>query len=527
MAEAGVLPETCQPTAPRGIAAGAVRPRPGVVAGLAVLVVIVVPALAFGGLVLRHFYVLGSFFFDSGLLAELIGRGDLQLHTPPAFGGVSFFATHVTPVFLLTSSIARALPLTVPQVFAVFLGVSHALPALAAFWVLVAGYRLKAPLALCGAALLGVLFSFNGLALAMARYPHFEILLVGSALLFFAALSFRRFGLAVAFFALCLATREDAGFHLFALLTVLAVLDRAIGVPWSKQRAALAFAATGFAYSVVVLLLQHAVFAPEHSSLARVYLGDPPFGGLSFETVAIRLVGWIGFRTYVVLPAAIAVVWAVRARNPYILAGYIAFIPWTLLHLLAAAELPGTLSSYYAFPYFIASFWPLLGVLAGRERLGLSGSAREAVAGFLIMIAGSFTALSSQHNPGHINLPESLAAMPSLSLETATDDGIAEIVRAVDPARLLVDGSILALAPEVFPAPSRLTETPVIRPDAVLYFAGGYEAALARRTAAGLGFDRTYRQPGTAIRIASARSLAGIAGLVAEVGASEAGGKAP
>ena len=118
---------------------------------------------------------------------------------------------------------------------------------------------------------------------------------------------------------------EDAGFHLFAILFVLIALNRWHGMPWSAQRAEVSFAAIALAFSLAEILLQMLV-AQGQSSLVRIYLGDPPFGSLSPQIIAERLLGYVSYRTYLVLPAVIAVFWAARTRNPYILVGYIAFV---------------------------------------------------------------------------------------------------------------------------------------------------------------------------------------------------------
>jgi hypothetical protein len=90
--------------------------------------------------------------------------------------------------------------------------------------------------------------------------------------------------------------------------------------------------------------------------------------------VATRILGWVMYRGYVIVPAVAALIWAILRRNPYVIAGYAAFLPWTLAHLVAARDLVGALPSYYAFPYMLASFWPLIGFMllrraGGRARL--------------------------------------------------------------------------------------------------------------------------------------------------------------
>src|SRR5947199_278203 len=123
------------------------------------------------------------------------------------------------------------------------------------FWVLYSGYRLRTPIGVTIAAVLALAFSFNGLALAIARYPHFELLIVGMALLFFVALSQGRLATAAICFTICLATREDAGFHLFAILSLLIGLNRWRGISWHEQRHEVAFSLLALAYSIGALAL--------------------------------------------------------------------------------------------------------------------------------------------------------------------------------------------------------------------------------------------------------------------------------
>ncbi len=474
---------------------------------LAALVVLGLPVAAFTGLVLHHFYVKGAVFWDSGLLASLLWRSDPSLTTPSLFGGESFFATHVTPVFLLAALVSRVMPLSMAQFFAGFIGFAHALSALGVFWLLVEGYRLRTAKAVMVAVLVGIAFSFNGLSLAILRYPHFEMLIVGTFILFAVALSQRHLVAAGIFFVLCLATREDAGFHVFAVLAVLIALNCRYRIPWRAQTPELTFAALGLFYSLAALGLQLALF-PNHSSLGRIYLGHPAFADVTIERLAVRLVGYLVYRTYIVLPAAIAVFWSLRARNPYLLVGYAAFLPWAILHLLAHSDIAGTLSGYYAYPFMIASFWPLVGVLIDRQRRAVEGSAAGPLAGFSLMIAASFAALSGQYNPARVDLRDAFLSPPSLARQVATDRAIAALVRSrPELGRVLVDGSILALAPNAYARDEVLGARQGARSDTVIYFVHGYQGDAARAAAAAAGLQGHYQIPGTSIRIATNRPL--------------------
>src|SRR5438105_636949 len=66
----------------------------------AALAVGIVPFAAYATLILYHFYLKGGFLWDSGLLAFLIGASDPWLAVPPIMSDGSFFAIHVTPIFV-------------------------------------------------------------------------------------------------------------------------------------------------------------------------------------------------------------------------------------------------------------------------------------------------------------------------------------------------------------------------------------------------------------------------------------------
>jgi len=474
---------------------------------LGIVVTFGVPFAAFTSLVLYHFYVRGAFLLDSGLLAYLVAGGNPALPTPHVLGGQSFFATHLTPIFVITGQLRRVLPVSDAQFFAVFIGVCHALPGLGVFWLLRSSFGLRRPAGTILAMLLGLAFSFNGLALAIARYPHFEILIVGAAILFAVALSRGQYLVAALWFALCLATREDAGFHLFAILFVLIALNRWYGVAWSAQRAEIAFAVVALAFSLAEILIQMAA-AEGQSSLVRIYLGNPPFGSLSPEILGERLLGYFAYRTYLVLPALVAAIWAVATRNPYIIAGYAAFLPYLLLHLTARSDIAATLSGYYAYPFMIAAFWPLLGVWLDRRRRGGEGNATVPVLAFAAMIAASFAAVPRQYNPGGLEFPASLVSPPSLARQSATERAIAELSRSKPMlGKIVVDDSVLALAPDAYEPGETLLEKTHEPPDTAIYFDQGYGAAAVRAMAAAAGLPRYYRVPGTSIRVATDRAF--------------------
>jgi hypothetical protein len=149
---------------------------------LTALAAFAVPFDLFYRLILFHFYVRGSFPYDTGLLAALMWHNSIALNLPVSLGGMSFFSQHVAPLLILVSAVSEVLPLSMAQLFAGFTGVCHGLLALAVFWLLVGGFGMRRGWKLALAGVIAVAFAVNGQAIAIARYPHFEAFAAASLL---------------------------------------------------------------------------------------------------------------------------------------------------------------------------------------------------------------------------------------------------------------------------------------------------------------------------------------------------------
>jgi hypothetical protein len=496
----------------------------------AAMLAVGIPFVAFANLVLFHFYVRGSFVLDTGLLASLMWHGDAALTQPASLGGGSFFGTHVSPLFLPALALSWCLPISMPQFFAGFVGLSHALLALAVFWLLVEGFGLRRGVGPWIAALAALGFAFSGLAIAIARYPHFETLIAAFFLLFAVARVLGYPRLAVAFFVLGLATREDAGFHYVAILGLLIALNLANGIPLRQQRTESTFALAALFYAIAVMAVQRFLF-PDASAFVRVYLGDPPLAHLSVGLIADRMLAFLIGRPYILYPALSACIWALRVRNPYIVLAFAAGIPWLLVHLLAKSPLAGVLVSYYAFPFLIALAWPLVGVMQQRQRTGNAGDATSVIVGFAALLALSYLPGIGIHDPGRLPLPQAFWDPPSRARQAATDRAVAAISAARPMlGRLLVDNSVAALAPNGFTqgevpflqgnetAPSEVTTSP----DTVIFFAEGYDARRLRAIADAADLTSRYAMPGTQIHLAARQRLEQVP-LLADLVAAEPG----
>jgi hypothetical protein len=497
----------------------------------AAMLAIGTPFVAFANLVLFHFYARGSFVLDSGLLASLMWRGDAALTQPSILGGGSFFGTHVSLVFLPAVALSWCLPFSMPQFFAGFVGFSHALLALAVFWLLVEGFGLRRGAGPWIAAVAALGFAFSGLAIAIARYPHFETLIAAFFLLFAVAQVLGHRRLAVAFFVLGLATREDAGFHYVAILGLLVAVNVACGVSLRQQRTECTFALAALFYAIAVMAVQRFVF-PGTSAFARIYLGDPPLAHLSAGLILQRIGFFLIGRPYILYPAVGACIWALRARNPHIVLAFAAGMPWLLVNLLAKGPLAGALVSYYAFPFLIALAWPLLAVMRQRQGTTGAGDPTSTIVGFGALLALSFIPGVGIHDPGQLPLPQAFWNPPSRAQQAATDRAVAAISAARPTlGRLFVDNSIAAVAPNGFArrevpflagdgaAPGETATSP----DTVAFFAESGDARRLLAIADAAGLTRRYAMPGTQIHLAARQKLEDVPSLADLIGRTPSG----
>lgn len=462
--------------------------------------------VAYATCVLNQFYRYGAVLLDTGQLADLAWHKAATLPIDPVFQvpgfylsqATSYYGLHMAPIFTLLSALSWLTPLSMAQWFALFSGTAHALPALAVFWILSADYDLRGSWRIGLAVLLAIAFSFNGVAIAQVRYPHFEILIVASLMLFLVAWWHKRPVLAAFFFALCLLCREDAGFHIVSVLGVLVAMNWYYGVRLSEQKQTLIFLGLAFVYSAGALVLTSVLF-PGHSNFTRVYLGAPPFSHLNAALLELRALIYLFGRSYIFLPAGCAIIWAIVARNPYILVGYIACIPWTLLHFVAKGEAAGNLAGYYGFPFMVAAFWPLIGWQMARRPVAARW---EPLAGFGIMVLASFTALSAQPNPTGIPLWSGFINSPTLAEQSRVESAMAAI--HADHAKLgdvLAGGSIASLNPGEFRYDETLLNGLPTSRDTVIFFAGDRDSEAMTGVARASGLRHNYAIRGTPIRL--------------------------
>ncbi len=466
-------------------------------------------------LVLRHFYVLGGFWSDSGAIASLLWHNNWQLELLSVNTPLPFWQIHISPIFVPITWISWVVPLSEIQYFALFCGISFAMTAVAVYWLLVTSYQMRQGWTLLGAIFVSLLFAYNGMALASARNPHFEMFIIGAGMLFLVALVRKNYHLATLFFCLCIMTREDAGLHVAAMLVIFLAIQKMQAVPLRRHAAIIWFILSGVFYSFTVIALQK-YFSDGYNVMGHVYLGSPPFSHVTWRGILDHIDFYIVARRYVFLPVFFTLFWAARRQNLVIAAGYISVLPWTLLSLLAFSPWAYTLSGYYCFPFIFAMFWPLVGLqLAVPEDSTPKAPWRPALV-FGAILLSSLTNIPAQANPGHIDFPASFFLAPSLQWQHQTDATLQDFIsHKAMFGQIAVDSGVAALDPADY-LPSQLLESPATATaDTIIYFLTSYQIAIINNAIKQNGLNFSYQFPGTALRVASRRQVAGVAGLVA------------
>ncbi|MFO1025786.1 MAG: hypothetical protein U1E70_11410 [Acetobacteraceae bacterium] len=185
-----------------------------------------------------------------------------------------------------------------------------------------------------------------------------------------------------------------------------------------------------------------------------------------------------------------------------LIAGYVAAIPWLVLHLLANRDLVATMPGYYALPFLAACAWPIAGTVIDARRRGARANPRRTMLWFSLLLAVSFLGVSTLWNPGALNLADMLARLPSLARQRATNNAVELVITASESPRaspfgvIAVDQAVYSLALCSFGADGMIASlsrngiTPVapVRPfDTVAYFHNGFDAEIGRRFAKSAG----------------------------------------
>ncbi len=332
-----------------------------------------VPTLLFTNYVLEQFYVGGSSLLDVGWFSYMMTEANSwPLPNPQAISethlGSTFFNTHFSLFFYLLSFLHSYFLFFIPGpvYFSLFIGSMYGIISLSVF---IAGAELlprKTNRYLWILLIISILTSMNGTALALIGFPHIEMAIPALILLFVALYFTERKILSYIVFLFLLTIREDAGFYIFALLTIVSGAVLVARGPKSLDKNLIIIGILGLTYSIIAIMIQSTWF-PGDNALERVYLGTPHFAHLTPSFMLDRAQFILSERKYIMIPILLTVVMAIYTRNIFLLSSLMATLPWLILSFVAISPMPNSLSNYYAFPLIIVSSWAVFAFLIAKK----------------------------------------------------------------------------------------------------------------------------------------------------------------
>ncbi|MGF1498472.1 MAG: hypothetical protein ACFB8W_16860 [Elainellaceae cyanobacterium] len=470
------------------------------------------PLLANYNFILNHFYQYGAYLHDSGWFAAVMWRNGWEMTNPGAINDASYLNTHFAPIFWLTSAMSWLLPIGMVEFFALFQALAYGGFAVAVYWLLTTSFGLRGWWGGAIATLVAILFAFNGLIQDTVGYPHYEVAIASTLILFLCFWVQGRYRIATFWFVLCLIMREDAGFHVVAVLSLVVLWRWFQGQALKEQRRTLAYIGVGFFYSVMALVIQKQFF-PSDSAFTRIYIGEPPFAHLTSSLLAERAEYYLTERFDLYWPLLAVAIWAWLARNPYLLIGYLAYVPWFLLNASAVSGAAGRLFTYYAYPFIISLFWPLVGCLLQRRRLR-RGDRLFSITAFAVVAFSSLLGLMLSRGGKLSRMVRGYHPLPA-AIELSHIHQVRELL-ARQPnvlGQVWVTPPVAAIAPrtvtaaQVLPALEDKDPSQYPAVDTIIYYEQSAGDEDARRLAQAAGLVYGYQVRDTPLRVWSNRSL--------------------
>ena len=481
-------------------------------------IVALVSAVLVAIAVLNVFYVEGDL-IDGGWLATLVWHGNFSLIGPPSFS-LTFFSEHMVFIFWPLSLISYLTPLSKFDFYALFQGCIYALYAAGIFraWLLVDPEKRASVFKTITAACAAFAATFSVVGMQALRLPHFEMAMPPLALWFFIEVTQKNYRHAAIWFVLCLMVREDAGFHLFGIMFLVQIVSSISHKDYDQKRMLWRFAAWAFLYSLIICILKNVLFVDADDDVfRRSYTGTPPWHHVNAEFIAQRWDFYKSYATFIYIPCAITAVWALIVRNPFLPIGYLAFIPWVVLSFFSVNDASGTMTYYYAFPFWISLSWPLIAL-----RLWSVPTKKyvHQIAYGLILISSLF-AWDYQYDQvalmplAHNNFPHyPFQITDGLKNRAATDEFVSYFVKHQTDFKangLGLDMSLLALLTDYVRRDTWLEtiRSAEAKPDILIYYENCFEwgTQVLPLLKTGL-YNYFYQVPGTPIRIAARHDLA-------------------
>lgn len=371
-----------------------------------------IPTILYTTYVIYYFYSGKATLLDAGWFSYLLTHSlSFPIPNPTVLYsthlGNTFLQTHISPFFYFFSLLHRYILFFIPPpvYFSLFTGFSYGVLSLSVY---IAGLNLlpgRSVPHLFYLSIISVLTAFNGAALGLTGFPHIEIA-IPAFILLFVSLYFGGYRkLSVSSLIFLLGIREDAGLHLFALLSMI-IFAHLLYVKSLKKLdyTLIVTALLALTYSIAVIFIQK-IYFPGDNALIRIYLGTPPFAHLTAGFLEHRFDYIIQNREYLYIPAIATLILTAVSRNFFLSASFFAVIPWVALSVTAVTDMPGTLSNYYAFPLIIMLSWPIPAFLIYKVYIGDKKENRRYILAAVLFITLLSTALFPNNRGNADNKP--------------------------------------------------------------------------------------------------------------------------
>lgn len=352
-----------------------------------------VPFLLIFNAIQNIWYVSGSGLLDHGWFSFLSSHASFPtVKSPAVLGGESFFSTHMSPIFIVYSTIRPLFgSISDHAYFAVCQSFWFGLLGLLTY--LFARRKVLNPF-IC--LVLGLLGGLNGIALVIADFPHIEIAIPVLLVAFLYLMTQEKHSwmkLSIVG-ALLLSVREDAGLHAFGLffgLVCASVLRRESAYVIRRYALAGTLLCVG---SLLLIFTQKIFYSVGDNALRRIYIGAGFYDHVTWPFLWERIGFLFTHRKYFFWPLLVLCGISLWRRDHLLAVGAWTTFPWVLFSLLAIAPQAGNMNLYYAFPMMIVLLWPMISAsMVDKKKMY-----------FWVIVQIVFCAFSMRFAPGKISV---------------------------------------------------------------------------------------------------------------------------
>jgi hypothetical protein len=342
---------------------------------------------------LKKFYLFGIN-EDAPIIANLMWHNGWNIFFNDWQGGGSYYQTHSSLIFILISQLSYILPLNMIEYASVIIALSVGLLGYITAQIL---YKFKKSLKLNNllflalTILLSIGFVFNVYNKDCIALAHFEIFYISFLVAFLYYFFIHKYYLSYFFLFLFLITREDFGFHLFTLISIILFFNYFVLKFENLQtRKLIVICLISLLASIALCYMKK--FFPGDDAFSRVYFSTKwpeILEAFRFAHLVKTFLIFSKNNIFTIINLVLSIFFAIRYRSYFILIPIVSILPWLYLHLLSNDRTAG-MPDYYKFPFAIILIWPALTCLIFEKNI--TNTLRKKIYFFqIILIAFSFS----------------------------------------------------------------------------------------------------------------------------------------